>query len=278
MKGLFYIDGENALTRYSLSIAEGGYNGLVSFPTLKKFDINDWDDQNGVEPDLSELHFDSREISIKFNGESISGTMEFVDKLTTGVYHQFRFEDLGITLNMRLESQPALNTMKELHIFSLKFIVDASPLKDYTYEAPQGKAIDTGYALDALDFAKYGIKVLWGSDKEILKVPAIKKNCQVNSDTIDGSLYYAGEVFYAAKDVSLSLLMQVPTMDIFWRNWKALLYNLTQPEGRILKYDFENYAAFYKSGQTKEFHIDSEGHIWWKFNLVLCFYDFRINP
>ena len=278
MKGLFYIDGENALTRYSLSIAEGGYNGLVSFPTLKKFDINDWADQNGVEPDLSDLHFSSREITLKLNGESLTGTMNFIKKLSNQAYHSFRFEELGISLNMRLDSQPSLNTLKELQVFSLIFIVDVSPLEDYTYAAPQGKAFDSGYALDDLDLSQYGINVLWGSDKEIQKIPAIKKNCQVENDTMDGTLYDNSAVLYAAKDVNLSLLMRTPTIEAFWRNWRALLYNLTRSEGRILRYDFEDYAAFYKSVTTKEFHINTTGHIWWKFNLVLCFYDFRINP
>ena len=55
MSGRFYIDGKDAFTEYGIYVQEGGYNELVAFPPLKAVTSNDWQEEDGIEPDLSNL-------------------------------------------------------------------------------------------------------------------------------------------------------------------------------------------------------------------------------
>ena len=276
MTSIFYIDGDNARTKYSISIAENGYLGLVNYPSLKKFEINDWADENGLDPDLSNPLLKSREISINFLSTDIAKTEEFFYKLTDKAYHTFRFEDLDLTLRMRLENQSSLNGLRELQVFTLKFKADDSPLLNYKHEQPTNTK-ESGCSLDDLDFSAYELQILYGTEKEIRKLPAVKKNCTIESENISGVFYDDSLVLFSAKDVRMSLLMRVATIAEFWKNWKAFLHNLTQPEGRIIGYNGEEYPAYYKSCLTKEFYINRAGNVWWKFDLVMCFYDFRLS-
>ncbi len=65
MSGRFYIDGKDAFTEYGIYVQEGGYNELVAFPPLKAVTSNDWQEEDGIEPDLSEPTLNTKEFSLK---------------------------------------------------------------------------------------------------------------------------------------------------------------------------------------------------------------------
>ena len=48
MIGCYYIDGVDIYTQYGVSVTEGGYEGLFSYPALKIPDSNDWSEEDGL--------------------------------------------------------------------------------------------------------------------------------------------------------------------------------------------------------------------------------------
>ena len=83
---------------------------------------------------------------------------------------------------------------------------------------------------------------------------------------------------YKSKDVKLKCLMRAETLDGLWRNYDALLYDLTQPEERMLTVNElkQDFPCYYKSCQVSDFYPN--GKIWLAFTLTLTFTrDFRIN-
>ena len=48
-----FIDGNDAYLQYGVYVTSGGFNELVAFPPLKSVDSNDWQEEDGVEADLS---------------------------------------------------------------------------------------------------------------------------------------------------------------------------------------------------------------------------------
>lgn len=42
MKGAFYIDGEDMYLRFGAVLISGGYDDILTFPSLKEPDKNDW--------------------------------------------------------------------------------------------------------------------------------------------------------------------------------------------------------------------------------------------
>ena len=61
-----FIDGNDAYLQYGAYGVSGGWNELVAYPPLKSVESNDWQEEDGVEADLSEPVLNTREVSVKF--------------------------------------------------------------------------------------------------------------------------------------------------------------------------------------------------------------------
>ena len=84
-------------------------------------------------------------------------------------------------------------------------------------------------------------------------------------------------VIYKSKEVKLYCLMTAPDLSTLWKNWDALLYDLTKPDERTLWVGAleQDFYLYYKSCQVSNFFV--EGKIWLQFTLTVVFtHDFRI--
>lgn len=278
MTGRFYIDGKDAYSEFGIFIAEGGYNELLSYAPLKAVESNDWPEEDGQEFDLSAPALDTRELVLKFAAHRVQRVGAFVELLSDHAYHTFDFRSIGRTYKLRLASQSALNLAGRLETFSLKFDNDFPLPDNYTYVEPQSDLVaQSGYELDARSLAEYGVYILKGSDAEIQKSPAVKKNLLQNLKGQHGATYDGEVVAFQTKEVKLSCLMRAKTMDEFWRNYNALLYDLIRPGERSLYVDNTGYEypCYYKNCSTTQFH--PVGRIWFQFNLTLVFTSFRVG-
>jgi hypothetical protein len=276
MTGNLYIDGQDAYALYRVFVAKGGYKELAAFPPLKTVESNDWAEEDGKEFDLSNPVLDTRELSVNFSfhGDD-SRFLAFIERLSGGAYHDFNFIGIGKAYILRLVSQPGISQASTLGNFSLRF-ADDFPLPGYEYVAPQsGIVSQRGYELDERDLSEYGVTILQGSDTEIEKSPAVKKNLLQNIKSQSGATYDGEKVVFQTKEVKLNCLMRANTLGEFWRNYNALLYDLTRPDERLLYVDATGYEypCYYKSCSVSEF--SSAGKIWFRFTLVLVFTSFR---
>jgi hypothetical protein len=251
---------------------------LAGYPPLKKPESNDWGEEDGAEFDLSSPVADTRELSVNFAFHgSPSRFGAFIEALSDGAYHDFDFAGIGRTCRLRPVSQPDMSQIASLGTFSLRF-ADDFPLQGYTYAAPQsGIVLQCGYALDGRELSEYGVYVLRGSNTEIRKMPAVKKNLLQDLRNRSGVLYDGERVRFQTKDVKLPCLMRAATLPGFWRNRDALLYDLIRPGERMLRVDATcgEYACFYKSCSASVFA--PYGKIWFRFDLVLTFTAFRAD-
>lgn len=107
MSGRFYIDGKDAFTEYGIYVQEGGYNELVAFPPLKAVTSNDWQEEDGIEPDLSEPTLNTKEFSLKIVLSGMDYRWGgFIERLSDKAYHTFDFREIGRTYRLRLVSNP----------------------------------------------------------------------------------------------------------------------------------------------------------------------------
>jgi hypothetical protein len=278
MTGKFNIDGIDAFGTYGVFVAKDGFKGLVQYAPLKKFETNDWPEEDGVETDLYQPVLDSREFNIEFaavNGMDISG---FLDKLFDGAYHTFQFLDIGRSFVLRLSSQPNLKNCKKFETFSLQFALDMPVDENYEYVGPGTTYlwVTSGYELDGLDLYDYGIRVLQGTKDEILKTPAVKRNLLQSWDGKNGAVYDGENVYLKSKDVKLYLLMAAGNMTEFWKNYDAFIHDLVQPGERQLYIETaeRTYPCCYKSCDVQEFTFNS-AKVWFKFSITLIFTSFR---
>lgn len=291
MKGQLYIDGKDIFTELGVATLQGNYGELVAFPPSKTPDSNDWAEEDGKEFDLSAIALDSRELTLSFGFFSEWKYNNFVALLSDMAYHDFNFPHLGRTFRLRLSSQNSFEIYNTTQVSKFTFANDFPRPADYVYQEPLNTyPMPKGYELDDVDLSSYGVLILKGTNAEILKSPAVKKNLLRDFKYRDGAVYDGEYVKFQTKDVNLKCLMRAPDFETFWRNRDALLYDLTKPsaktddEGyeyedaeRIFYVDewSESYPCYYKSCKTVDFN--PFGGIWWEFTLTLVFTSFRFG-
>jgi len=278
MTGNLHIDGLDVYSLYRVFITESGYKDLIAFPPLKSVDSNNWLEEDGEEFDLSDPALDTRELSIKFafcGDDNLFS--DFFGLLSDDAYHDFNFLDLGKTYRLRLVSQSDMNKKPMLGTFTLRF-ADDFPLSGYMYVPPQSSLFQQqGYILDGKDLSEYGLYILQGTDTEIQKSPATKKNLLQNINNKSGVIYDGETVVFQTKEVKLNCLMRAKTLTEFWRNYNALIFDLTRPEERNLYLDFSifEYPCYYNNCTVEKFTPIEK--IWFQFSLILVFTSFRVD-
>lgn len=278
MIGRFNIDGIDAYEQFGIFIADTGLVGLLQYPALKKVDSNDWPEEDGEEFDLSEPTLDTKTLQIKFASHKANRVGAFIEKISDKSYHDFEIPAIKQMFRLRLTDQQSLVLYSRGETFTLQF-ADDYPLRGYTYLSPQSTMNRvSGYEIDGVDLGQYGVSILEGSLAEVEKSPAVKQNLMQNLQRESGAIYDGEFVVFKAKDVKLKCALRATTAEEFWRNYKALLFDLTRAEERQLYVDKTGYEypCYYKSCTTSKF-LPMRGRIWWVFDLTLVFTSFRVS-
>lgn len=278
MTDRLFIDGKDAFAEFGVFVSEGGYNELVAFPPLKSIKSIDWQEEDGIDADLSQPVLDSKEFNMKF---VLSGTYyrlgAFIELLSGRAYHTFDFKEIGCTYRLRLVSHTDLDIALHLGFITLRF-ADDFPMAGYTYATPESTIPTYGdYKIDERRFTDYGVRVLAGTLAEVEKSPAIKPNLLRNIGTQSGAIYDDERVTFQSKEVKVKCLLRAATLPELWRNYNALLYDLVRPDERRLYVDAtgEEYPCYYKSCSVTDFYATAK--IWLSFTLTLVFTSFRLK-
>lgn len=280
MKCRLYIDGRDAYAEFGVYVIQGGWNEIIAYPPLKAVESNDWQEEDGIEADLSAPVLDTREVSLRIAfGGLDNRLLELLELLSDGAYHMFDCRHIGRMYKLRLVSMPNLTIAERIGTVTLK-LADDFPLDNYVYNAPSSAvAPNADYTLDGRKFTDYGVRVLQGALEEVVKTPSVKDNLLRNINTQQGAWYDGKAVVYKAKDIKISCLMRATTLTELWRNYDALLYDLIRPSERVLGVEElgAEYPFHYKSCQVAEFYPMDK--IWLKFTLTITVTrNFRVQP
>lgn len=275
MNGRLFIDGHDAYTDYGVYVVQGGWNELIAMPPLKAVEYNDWHEDNGIEVDLSEPVLDTREVVIMFAMKDVYNDYNsFVELLSDNAYHTFDCVYIGRVYRLRMVGMPWRVSEGSMSVLSIKF-ADDFPLYNYTYKMPIRTILqEVTYLIDDKSLSNYNVRVLRGTLASLTKMPDVKPNLLINSSTQSGASYDNSEVTFKGKDVVLSCLMTADDLTTLWRNYDALLYDLTRPNARMFGGSRleDTYPCYYKSCQVEDFYPD-EGKAWLVFHLTLTFYE-----
>lgn len=276
MEQQLYVDGIDVYARYGVFVTEQGLDELVAFAPLKPVKSIDWQEEDGIEADLSDPKLNSRELTLRFAGPG-EGLRGLLGLLASAACRTYTFPQLGRSYRLRMVSHATLDVQTRPGLAAVR-LADDFPLEGYAYKAPESTIpASDDYWLDERRLTDYGVRVLAGTLDQVEKLPAVKQNLLRNIATQNGAIYDGERVTFKAKEVPVKCLMRAATLDELWRNYDALLYDLVRPGERLLHAELtgEEYPCHYKSCSVNDFH--ATGKIWLAFTLTLVFTSFRVE-
>ena len=269
MDSLVYIDGIDILATYGLRFGDGSLASLIQWAELKDVYANDWHEEDGIEPDLTNPVLDTRKCTLSFVGNATTAQAdEFVALWSNGAYHVLT-TTVGFSYRLRLVSNDSLKWEDGLCIAELTF-ADDFPLDGYTFKRPWSTiALDWEYIFDSNSLTVYGVNVLAGINSELLKIPEVKENLVQSFDNIPGVTYDNPKVHFKAREVRIPCLMRAATLDELKANYDVLLYNLTQPgEHRFIATALgKAYTFHYVKQEVRRAYLT--GKLWIEFDIII---------
>lgn len=278
MKGKLYIDGTDAFDEYGVFVERYGYKALIQFPPFKNIESTEWHEYDGAEYDLSEPVLDSKTFAISFCITDITSASDMFALLSDKAYHTFDFRELGKTFRLRLTSNGSLSSKVKLGKMSLSFTDDfPTPDEAEPYPDRASDVRQSGYELDDIDFARFGVYILNGTDDNILKAPDVRQNLTIDTNGEAGVSYDDEIVMYKPKDVVVKMLIRANNVSTFWKRWNSLFTVLIKPETRRLYIDkiVEEFECFYRKCSVTKFDILRNGIVWCEFSVTLTFTNSR---
>ena len=269
MDSLVYIDGIDALATYGLRLGDSSLASLIQWAELKDVYANDWHEEDGIEPDLTNPVLDTRKCTLSFVGNATTAQVdEFVALWSNGAYHVLT-TTVGFSYRLRLVSNDSLKWEDGLCIAKFTF-ADDFPLDGYSYIRPSsGLTPDTRYTLDNTPLTTYGVYVLAGINSELLKIPEVKENLVRSFENVPGVTYDSTEVHFKAREIRIPCLMRAATLEEFKTNYNALLFNLTRRDRRTFMATTlgKRYTFHYVSQNVRRAYLT--GKLWVEFDIVI---------
>lgn len=176
MVGKLLIDEKDAFLEYGVFVEQYGYKALIQMPPFKSIDSTEWPEYDGAEYDLSKPVLDTRTFPIPFCTIDNSRHDKLFLHLSDTVYHDFVFTDLKKEYRLRLVNNSSLSFGIRIGKLTLSF-ADDFPSVTITepYDSGAADVWQRGYELDEVDFSRFGIFVLNGTDDKRL-LPLLPQN------------------------------------------------------------------------------------------------------
>jgi hypothetical protein len=251
MADVVKIDGVDVLAAYGAYPIS--YEGVFGWPAFKELKTIDWADEDGVEADLSNPKLQPYTFTLPFAiRENWGGFWAFITSAQT---HTFRFETLGIEKQLRIVGCSSFEVIGDMGYLTIE-VSDDAPMEGYTYEAPKS-TIELSHKegeayIDNVDVIEYGCVLLAGALDSINKPSNYKEALAVNVSNISGVVFdKEAPVVERSKQVIITLLLRANSTEEFWRNYKALQYDITRPKARDIDVFGELQVCYYNSMAVK---------------------------
>nr|DAM89931.1 MAG TPA: hypothetical protein [Caudoviricetes sp.] len=258
-------------------VAFGGFNELIAFPPLKTPPANDWYEERGFDPDLSDPVLDTREVTLRLSATDQRDYEGIVRMLGVSPVIDVRAPSIGRSWSLRFI---APTDSAHSSTFGLKFAED-TPMRGYTYQPPAAEKerewiLSTSQRDDFVitespkrSFVDYGARVLGDVVDEMERRNEVKTGLLRKFSTKPGAFYDKAALFFEkGGDRQVQLLMRADTLAELWRNYDALLADLIRPGARR----YANAPFYYNSCRVDEF-IPDEPRPWLRFTLTLTFFE-----
>jgi hypothetical protein len=237
MTGQIIINGVDIKNAFGIVLLEGSAESLVQFPASRPPAYNDWQEEDGIEVDLSTPTFEPRQVNLRFaTCRTTANVPAFINALTTQSQLTTSIPEVGVTRTLRFVECTSLTGVPgKLRRLEILFIED-KPLLNYEYITPSTSLnriekyfLSTG-AFNNKPLKNYNIIVLEGTDEQLEKTSGVKAALSTSSRKLNGQQYdYAAPVKFKEKTASIKLLMITGTTQEFSQKIDAFFFDLMRP-------------------------------------------------
>ena len=176
---------------FRATLLQGSLTGLLQWPTIKPVDYNNWAEESGIEPDLSELHFNARSCDMAIHFPSQGLMTQALTMMDNRSYNDWSFPFLpgaGVSLRNVASHVEYYKGFVILHLTAIedKFTylgIGEESLRTYPCET------DTAYRIDGVPFSSYGVKIINDPFSGIMSSGAVKQHLIQTNKLMDGNEY-----------------------------------------------------------------------------------------
>lgn len=278
--GKLIIDGIDAWLIYGVSILDAGLNTMLSWPASKEVDTADWAEGDYIQADLSDLLLGAKDASLNLVVcDRITDLTPFFAFLESTTYRTWEVRSIGRSFRLRYVGVDSFDAHETYSVCRIKVSID-TPLAGYTYEPPVSSIGDFDeYLLDGKRLSDYGVRVLLGTLDSTARGNDVKGRLLRDISVLDGVIYDAtGSNKMESREMTLQCAMIDTTFGGLWRNYDALLYDLTRKDQTAV-YDTDrcqrhlhsvllnkSYPCYYIDQEVREFSPGGD-KIWLLFDL-----------
>lgn len=255
-----YIDNRSILATYGLRLGENSAASFIEWPSLKKVYYNDWHEEDGIEPDLSNPVLDTHYCNLLFVGTTSADSVDaFIAALSDGAYHTFSLRSRIFEQTLRLVKCVSVNRVDNLWFIELRFS------KDYPEELLlrnpfEPLSPDNRYVIDGVMVSNWGVRILEGVNNELLRIGDVKENLLQSLDGDNGVKYDSVGVYFRERNVRIPCLIRASTIPKLCDNYCGLLSKVILPGAHtLIATDLGcRYSFYYKSCKVRRAFLDAK--------------------
>lgn len=280
MTGKLYINGIDIYKSFGLYSCDQGYNSLIQWASLKDVPYNDWYEENGIEPDLSEPVVDSRTCTLHLAGRSSDTQIwDLLSLVSNGATpNTIEVAEIGRTFsNLVYLNASEPKVVDDLWQIDLSF-VDDCPVVPAIGSPQSNVASYNDYAIDGRLFTDYGVRILAGTRSSLAQIPARKTNWEYSSEYAHGTISGNNNVGHTkAYEATLRCLMRADSLTELWNNYDALYAQLVSAGEHHIDATAiaKRYPCYYRYAKVKRFYASDK--IWMEFDITVNIYTTPIN-
>lgn len=254
-------------TVYSAFLLEDSYKSIFEFPSMKKPAQNDWFEYDGIDVDLTEVFFESRDVTLEIlisslKYESFLTFLKSKTKLT--VY----FDEVDLTLSLRFVKASGINYPNGIFAMTVKFTEDIPVLIPATVQTNLN-AYNYDFLIDGINVNTFGIVPLEKTFIEIDESLELKELLELSNKFMSGSVVVQQNVKRKERSTQLEFLMK-GSLSEFKASFNNFFSLLTKPNERTITYNGKSYKFYYEKSNIENWIFDS-GKVWCSFtvNIIL---------
>ncbi|WP_029902739.1 hypothetical protein [Prevotella sp. 10(H)] len=283
------IDGKD-IADFGMFILKGGDYDLLPFPERIEPTQNDWYEEDGVDVDLSEVFFKSKNVTLNFyiSADTVAEfeyNLDYFHRLISKPKpRKFYIREFGKEFALRYISCPSYTQNSGLLVngrksgeISVNFTMD-NPL--HLFSKPQNLIPNISrpslsyVEINDYDLSKFGIIVNQCYNTALnlsgAKEPLVKTfEKQSGADILYPEDAREIRQTLKNKQIVIKCTMIADSRETFYYNYEALFNNLTKPEPILLSTQYEDFECYYSAMQNFEKLEPFSKRIKVKFDLVL---------